>query len=79
MLEIMKTRAVRFRLADILEERKMKQVDLATKMGTHRQTVNRLVGNVRQIDLETLERLCDALNLTPGDFFDYDPTKKASQ
>ena len=53
MLEIMKTRAVRFRLADILEERKMKQVDLATKMGTHRQTVNRLVGNVRQIDLET--------------------------
>ena len=79
MLEIMKTRAVRFRLADILEERKIKQVDLAKKMGTHRVTISRLVGGVRQIDLATLERLCDALDLQPGDFFDYDPQDKESQ
>jgi len=67
------TGAVRLRLPEIMKERKLKQVELAEKMNVHRQTVNRLTGGVRQIDLDTLAKLCDALNLKPGDLLEYSP------
>jgi putative transcriptional regulator len=65
--------AVRFRLPQILKERGIKQKDLAEKMGVHKQTVSRLAGGVRQIDLETLAKLCEALDLKIEDLLVYIP------
>jgi putative transcriptional regulator len=62
-----KPREVTFRLKDILEERKIRQYELADRMGIHKQTVSRLTVGVRMIDLGTLARLCDALDVEPGD------------
>lgn len=68
--------AVRFRLSEILKSREMKQIDLAQKAGMHKQTVSRLVGGVRQIDLITIARLCDALNVGVEDLLEYIPDEK---
>lgn len=69
----MTTGAVRFRLTEILKERNMKQKDLAEKMGTAEQTVSRWTIGIRMIDLETLAKLCYALDVQPGDLLVYDP------
>jgi putative transcriptional regulator len=73
MLNTMTTGAVRFRLSEILKERGMKQKDLAEKMGVHEQTISRLIGGVRQIDLTTLAKLCDALGVSVEDLLRYVP------
>lgn len=65
--------AVRFRLNEILKERKLKQKDLAEKMGVAKQTVSRLTVGVRMIDLETLAKLCEALDVEVGELLDYVP------
>jgi putative transcriptional regulator len=70
---VMTTGAVRFRLPEILKERGLKQIDLAEKMGVHKQTVSRLTGGVRQIDLDTLAKLCEALEVQVGDLLKYEP------
>lgn len=75
----MTTGAVRFRLPQILKERGIKQADLADAMGVHKQTVSRLAGGVRQIDLETLAKLCDALDVQVGDLLVYVPDEKAGE
>ncbi len=71
--------AVRFRLPQILKERKLKQVELAEMMGVHKQTVSRLTGGVRQIDLETLAKLCDALGVQVGDLLKYEPDEEKGE
>lgn len=70
------TGAVHFRLPELMKERKIKQVELARRMGVHKQTVNRLAGGARQIDLDTLARLCDALGVEPQDILVYTPGDK---
>lgn len=69
--------AVRLRLDEILKNRGLKQKDLAALAGLHENTVSRLVsGGVRQIDMETIGKLCDALGITPEQLFDYSPEGK---
>lgn len=77
MLKIMTTGAIRFTLPEVMRERKIKQVELARKMGVHKQTVNRLVNGTRQLDLETLAKLCEALGVQPGDLLVYTPESES--
>lgn len=67
MLRDMRQGAVRWKLPQILENRGLKQIQLAERTGLHKQTISRLCGDIKQIDLETLDKLCDALDIEPGD------------
>ena len=72
--------AVRLRLSDILKERSLRQIDLAAKTGLSENTISDLTSNaVRQIRLDTLARICDALSLNPGDLFTYVPDSEKSE
>lgn len=73
LINAMTTGAVRFTLPEVMKARKIKQVELARRMGVHKQTVNRLVNGTRQLDLETLAKLCEALDVQPGDLLVYTP------
>jgi DNA-binding Xre family transcriptional regulator len=55
---------VTFRLGELLESKGIRQIQLANASGLHRVSVSRLVTDTRQIDLDTLARLCYALNIT---------------
>jgi len=68
------TGAVRLRLSDILKERNLRQIDFAAQTGLSENTISDLTNNaVRQIRLDTLARICDALVLRPGDILVYTP------
>lgn len=74
MLNTMSPGAVRFRLSKILKERGIKQIELAQKAGLSENAVSDLTGEgVRQIRLDTIARICDALNITPADLLEYIP------
>lgn len=63
MLETME-RAVRIRLSEILEERKMTQRELARGTGISVNTISKVTnGSPRQIRLETLYAICSYLNI----------------
>lgn len=72
--------AVRFRLAEVLEERKddfPSQAELARQSGVSTVTINAIVkGRTDGIKLDTLNQLCVALDCTPGDLIEYVPDRK---
>lgn len=64
------------RLYVILHERKMTQLELAKMTGLSQNTISSLVsGKSMQIRYDTLDRICKALKVTPGDVLHY---KKAT-
>ena len=64
------------RLYIILHERKMTQSELAKITGLSQNTISALVsGKSKQIRYDTLDRICKALEVTPGDVLHY---KKAT-
>lgn len=65
----MVTPAVRLRLDEILEERGVKQTWLARKTGLSENTISQLRKDPRMIRLDTIDRVCKALNIEPGDLF----------
>lgn len=61
------------RLDVVMAERKMKGRDLAAQIGITEQNLSLLKsGKVKGIRFETLARLCEALDCTPGDLIDID-------
>jgi putative transcriptional regulator len=58
---------VRLRLAEILREREMTQKELAALCGVSENAISKLVGSPRQIRLDTIDVICKALDLEPGD------------
>lgn len=61
-------------------ERKMKVVDVARATDLHRNTISLLYKEeAKQVDFETLNRLCKLFNCKIPDLLEYipDPTKKA--
>lgn len=70
--------AIRFRLGEIMEDRNLNQKDIIEMTGLTRNTVKVLaLGAISRIDFESLDKLCLALNLTPGDFLEFvEPNKK---
>jgi DNA-binding Xre family transcriptional regulator len=68
----MKKRHVQLRVAELLEERGITQEELAEKADLHITTVGRLVRDANDhIALETIRKVCVALDVTPNDIFSY--------
>jgi putative transcriptional regulator len=62
------------RLDTILAQRKMRAKDLATVIGITEANLSLLrTGKVKGVRFETLEKLCLALDCTPGDLLDIEP------
>lgn len=69
---------VRFRLDQVLEERSLSQAELSRRSGVSLVTVNAIKQNrTRQVSLETLDKLCEALACDPGELLERDaPTRR---
>ena len=69
--------AVRFRLADVLTERTMTQTELSRRSGVSIVTVNGIANNrTTRVDLETLDKLCEVLDVAPGELLERDAPKR---
>lgn len=68
--------AVRLRLYEIRKERGLTQAELAKLAGMHYMTISRLESSPNQIELETLKKLCDALNVSLDELIVYDKTEE---
>jgi DNA-binding Xre family transcriptional regulator len=60
---------VRLRLADLLRERKITQKELAEKTGLSENAISKLINGTAQIRFDTIDILCGALSILPGDLF----------
>jgi putative transcriptional regulator len=68
---------VRFRLQQLLDEREMSQSELARKSGVSFVTVNGMANNrTAQVSLKTLDALCSALGVPPGELLEREPAAK---
>ena len=67
---------VRLRLREIRLQRGLTQSQLADQAGLHTLTISRMEGDPRQIELETLKKLCDSLNVTLAELIVYDKTEE---
>ncbi len=67
---------VRFRVNELLDERGMTTMEFSKRAGIVYATALGLVrGTTDRIKLETIDKVCAALEVTPGDLFLYDPAK----
>lgn len=65
---------IRFKLDGLITQRKLQQKRIAKASGLHPVTLSRLVYRSRQIDLDTLARLCYALNIKDmNQLLEWDP------
>lgn len=70
---------IRFRLADILDERGWTAYRLVQESGLPKGVVYRLVkaeGGATRVDLGTLDTLCRTLRIQPGDLLEYAPQRR---
>jgi putative transcriptional regulator len=73
--------AVRFRLGELLEQRKesgdeMSQSELSRRSGVSLTTINAMVNNkTKQVSLATIDALCGALAVEPGELLERDVEK----
>lgn len=75
---------VKLKLKEVREYRKLSQTELAERMGITRQALNRLEvraaqGDLKNVGLDTLDKLCEALGVLPDELFEYRPNFKASR
>jgi DNA-binding Xre family transcriptional regulator len=61
--------ALRLRLGDILRERELTQTKFAEMSGLSRNAVSVLVNQPAQIKIETLETICNTLQIDPTELF----------
>ncbi|WP_083636646.1 helix-turn-helix domain-containing protein [Leptolyngbya sp. 'hensonii'] len=69
---------IRWMLASVMLEKDIKTGDLAERTGLHPNTVSKLKSHREmpaRLDRETLEKLCVALDCTPGDLLRYVPNE----
>lgn len=71
-----KRRRIRIRLKEIRERFKLTQKQLADAAGIRQATVSSLELGSTSVSFETLERLCNALDLEPGELFEIEPQGK---
>lgn len=63
---------IRFSLDKLMKKRGLEQKDLVEITGINRNTIKALANNANnRIDFPTLDRLCRALNVVPGDLIEY--------
>lgn len=71
--------AVRFRLQELLDSQDppLSQRQLALRSGVSLVTINGMANNrTRQVSLETLDKVCKALDVEPGELLERTPTKR---
>jgi DNA-binding Xre family transcriptional regulator len=74
---------VRFRLHEVLEEleranRPMSQSELSRRSGVSMTTINAMVLNkTKQVSLATLDAICGALGVGPGDLLERDAKRRS--
>lgn len=69
--------AIQFCLGELMEARGLEQKDIIEITGLSRNTVKVLsLGAVTRVDFESLNKLCTALSVTPGELIKYIPDKK---
>ena len=62
---------IRVRLREVMDAAGMKRGTLARKTGLRFEVVNRWYeGDIRQVDLDVLERMCEAIGCQPSDVLD---------
>lgn len=62
------------RLAILLAERTMSGARLASDTGIAQSTISKITSNKsKQVDYETVNKICNSLGITANDFFDYSP------
>lgn len=65
---------IRNNLSVLLSERNMKSSVLSAKTGISKNTISSLTNNDgKMIQLETINKICQVLDIKPGDFFSYLP------
>lgn len=66
----MTTKALKWRVAEILEARQMSTAEFAERSSlTYNQALALRRGSTTRVGLETLDRVCKALGCTPSDLF----------
>lgn len=74
------TGTVRLKVPEILEKRGMTASDLARATGLTFNTASALSrGFYDRIGLDTIAKLCDGLQIEPGELFDYKPEDKGTE
>ena len=69
--------ALKLRISEILEEQGMNVAEFSRRANVvYRTALDLKKGNTVRVDLDTLEKVCLALNVTPADLFEYIPPKK---
>ena len=59
---------IRCRLSTYMGREKLTMVEVAKKIGVHRNTISLLYKeDAKKVDLETLEKLCDLFDCSVGD------------
>ncbi len=68
---------VKLRVREIAEAQGLNAHSLSVKTGIAYSTITDVWHDrVRRIDKKTIDRLCRALNTTPGELFAYDPSEE---
>ncbi|MBI4543543.1 MAG: helix-turn-helix transcriptional regulator [Gemmatimonadetes bacterium] len=69
--------AIRVRLRELLQERRMAQTELQAQSGLGYSTINALYhGKTERVEFATLEALCAVLGCEVGEVIEYVPEKK---
>ncbi len=61
---------IRWRLKEVMKARRMNNRQLAKLIGLHEASISRLKAGVDHINVETLEKLCRALECKPADLIE---------
>ena len=65
---------IKFRLRVQLALNDMNQKSLALAAGVHASAISQICnGNIKQLPIETLDKICAVLNCQPGDLMEYIP------
>ena len=69
--------ATRIHLGRLLGERKMRMAELSRRTGISKNALSEVYyEKVKAIRFDTLEKLCEALQCTVGEFIEYQPETK---
>jgi DNA-binding Xre family transcriptional regulator len=66
---------VRFSLSEILTAKGMTQREAAEKTGIHKNVISVLAGEPSQVQLKTIAKLCQGLDITPDQLFRMEEVK----
>lgn len=68
---------VRIKLSTLLGERRMTQIELSRKTGIRPATINEIYHELcERINLEHIDKICEALGCDISDLLKYEPNKK---